>query len=124
MSYLLLIDAVINLLLGILLMLFPDHLVEALGMPPSEQAFYPNILGAVLFGIGIALLIQLRSNSGLGLLGAVAINLCGGLALAFWLLFGSLSLPTHGLIGLWTLVVVLIGISTIELISHWKGSAA
>ena len=123
MSYLLLIDAVINLLLGILLIFFPEPLVEALGIPASEQPFYPSILGAVLFGIGIALLIQLRSNSGLGLLGAVAINLCGGLALAFWLLFGSLSLPTHGLIGLWGLVVVLVGISTLELINHGKGRA-
>ena len=124
MPQLLLIDALINLGLGVLLLFFPDRLVEALGIQTAEHAFYPSILGAVLFGIGIALLIQLRNNNGLGLLGAVAINLCGGLVLAFWLLFGSLSLPPHGLLVLWFLVAVLVGISTVELISYGKGRAA
>lgn len=58
---------------------------------------YPSILGAVLVGIGVALLIQNKSESGLSLAGAVAINLCGGIVLAFWLSFGFLALPTRGL---------------------------
>jgi hypothetical protein len=121
MKGLLLTDALINLFLGGLLILFPASVVEALGIPAAESAFYPSILGAVLFGIGIALLIQTKSPGGLGLLGAVAINLCGGLVLAFWLVFGSLSLPGHGVLALWFLVVVLVGISTAELIRHGKG---
>ena len=74
-SLLLLVDAIINLLLGVLLLFFPARLVEAIGIPATEQSFYPSILGAVLFGIGVALLIQRRNDRGLGLTGAVAINL-------------------------------------------------
>lgn len=116
---LLIIDAMINLLLGVLLIAFSDGLVELLGVPPAAHSFYPNILGGVLFGIGIALLVESRnrmeSGVGLGLIGAVAINLCGGIVLCGWLVFGDLSLPLRGLIFLWFLVVLLVGISTAEL---------
>jgi hypothetical protein len=49
------IDGAINLVLGLLLVVFPERLVDLLGIPSSDSAFYPNILGGVLFGIGIAL---------------------------------------------------------------------
>ena len=117
-TLLLRIDAAINLLLGVLLLVFPQRLVDALGIPAAEQVFYPSILGAVLFGIGIALLLEQRSGGGLGLAGAVAINLCGGIALAFWLLFGDLALPARGIVFLWTLVTVLVGLSAVELLTH------
>jgi hypothetical protein len=113
---LLLVDAVINFLLGILLILFPASFVAALGIPGSESAFYPNILGAVLFGIGIALLVErFRGSGGLGLIGAVSINLSGGLVLAVWLLSGSLVLPLRGRVILWILVLILVVISSLEL---------
>jgi hypothetical protein len=120
MNHLLLVDAVVNLLLGVFLLFFPENLVRALGLPMSEQAFYPSILGAVLFGIGIALLVQRKTDGGLGLLGAVAINLCGGLVLALWLVFGSLSLPMHGSVVLWFLVVVLVAVSGVEFANYAK----
>ena len=116
---LLTIDAMINLLLGVLLIVFSDGLVRLLGVPPAAHGFYPNILGGVLLGIGIALMIESRSTTGsgggLGLSGAIAINLCGGLVLCGWLVFGDLSLPLRGLIFLWFLVVLLVGISSVEL---------
>ena len=88
-------DAIINLLLGALPMIFPSPLVHFLGIPGAINSFYPSLLGAVLFGIGIALLIHryLPKIGGLGLGGAVSINLCGGLVLAYWLLPGELDLP-------------------------------
>ena len=111
-------DAAINLILGILLMAFPINLVKALGLPSVYPAFYPSILGGVLFGIGLALLLECycKSNglSGLGLAGAIAINLCGGFILAIWLLFGNLNLPLRGQIFLWCLVLILVGLSLIE----------
>ena len=118
------VDAVVNLLLGVLLLFFPARLVEMIGIPASEHSFYPSILGAVLFGIGLALLIQNKSHGGLGLIGAVAINLCGGIVLAIWLVFGSLALPTRGLALLWTLVVILVCLSAIELFVNGKRHAA
>ncbi len=121
---LLAIDAGINLALGALLLFFPAALVSALGIPGAESSFYPSILGAVLFGIGVALWIQRRSPAGLGLAGAIAINLCGALALAGWLLFGSLSLPERGFVTLWSLVAVLMGLSAIEWLRYSRGRAA
>ena len=112
-------DAGINLVLGILLLLFPRAVVSALGMPAADVAFYPSILGAVLVGIGIALVIErVRGASGLGLAGAISINLAGGAALAGWLLSGSLAIPARGRAILWTLVVVLVGISAVELSAY------
>lgn len=118
---LLTVDAAINLVLGVLLILFPKNLVAGLGIPNSDIAFYPGILGAVLFGIGIALLIErFHGSKGLGLLGAISINLSGGVLLAFWLLSGRLMLPLRGTIFLWVLVLILVGISSFELVAHFS----
>ena len=81
-------------MLGILLLLYPVGLADSLGLPPFSSSFYPSILGAVLLGIGLALFIERYGKPvgmiGLGIAGAVIINICGGLALLFWLLFGGL----------------------------------
>jgi hypothetical protein len=123
-SLLLKADAAINLILGVLLMAFPAKLVKALGIPMADPSFYATILGGVLFGIGLALLLECyrKSNrfTGLGLGGAIAINLCGGLVLAVWLLSSKLSLPLRGQIFLWSLVLLLVGISVLEGLSHFK----
>ena len=115
--YLLLLDAMINLGLGVLLIFFPSAVVDVLGVPPADSAFYPSILGAVLVGIGIALLVERNIGGGLGLWGAIAINLCGGIVLGCWLVFGDLVLPLRGRVFLWGLVVVLVGISTVEMLA-------
>jgi hypothetical protein len=121
---LLAIDAVINLVLAVLLLTFPRSLVAFLGVPAVENAFYPSILGAVLFGIGAALLVERFRPAwgGLGLGGAVAINLSGALALAGWLLAGELALPMRGYIFLWALVVSLIVISLVEVMARRERS--
>ena len=121
MKTILFIDAVINFILGILLLLFSSVIVDWLGIPSSSTAFYPNLLGAVFIGITIALLINAfgrknNINDGLGLTGAISINLCGGIILAAWLSFGKLKLPAKGFIFLWMLVLILIIVSLIELI--------
>jgi hypothetical protein len=126
-SIVLTIDALINFVLGILLMLvipFPD-LPRILGVPQVGQAFYPSIMGAVFIGVGIALVIEVYRKGqaglvGLGLGGAVAINLCGGMTLMGWLLFGGLGLPLKGSFFLWVIALLLVGISTIELIVHFR----
>ena len=123
---LLILDASINLILGLLLLLvmpFPTQITAWFGVPPVEQAFYPSILGAVLVGIGLSLLIEsqratAKQPAGLGLAGAIAINLCGGLALLGWLVFGSLDLPLRGKIFLWLLALLLVVISGVELLAQ------
>ncbi|HUX94180.1 MAG TPA: hypothetical protein VMV47_00495 [Bacteroidales bacterium] len=120
------IDALINLTLAILLLLFSPKMADFFGIPSANNNFYPNILGAVFFGITIALIIEAFRNPsnnnkvGLGLIGAVCINLSGGFVLLLWLVFGNMSLPLKGNLFLWTLDLILLLISTIELFNIMK----
>jgi hypothetical protein len=119
---LLIADALVNLLLGVLLVFFPSGLVRALGIPNATPAFYAGILGAVLFGIGLALLLEAYGpvrGLGLGLAGAILINICGAIVLAGWLLFGGLVIPLRGVIFLWSVVLVLGAISALEAWDTW-----
>jgi hypothetical protein len=113
---LLLADAVINLVLGLLLLLYPQWLAAALGMPPVATNFFPNVLGGVLFGIGLALLITYSGGSqGLGLDGAIAINLCGAGVVAGWLVVAPHAIPPRGRMTLWIIALLVIGIGLVEL---------
>ena len=118
------IDGIINLILGTLLLLFPAGVVDLLGLPETNTYFYPTVLGGVIFGIGIALLAELffyQKIRGLGLVGAISINLSGGLVLLYWLVFSDLTIPLKGVITLWIVAVLVIGIGVIELITKsWK----
>jgi hypothetical protein len=117
------VDAIINYALGILCILYP-YIAETIGVPIVENSFYPTILGAVFFGIGIALTIECYMKQegmvGLGLGGAIAINLSGGFVLILWLIFGDLNIPLRGHLFLWSLAIILLGISSIEIFIHLK----
>ncbi len=120
-AVLLVTDAAINIILGVLLLLFPAGLIELLGLPPTPSFFYTSIFGAVLFGIGIALIVEVigasRHMRGLGLGGAIIINLCGGAALLIWLLKGSLTIPLRGSIVLWSIALIVLAISLAEILT-------
>ena len=122
---LLLIDGVFNLVLGLLLLLFPLGVADFFGVPQPESNFYPTILGGVIFGIGIALLIERYGFDdqirGLGLGGAIAINICGSLVLLGWLIFTPPMIPLRGLILLWAIGVIVLGIGVVELAAKtWR----
>ena len=75
----------------------------------------------MFIGITMALAIgatgrKSRQESGLGAVGAIVINACGGGVLALLLIFGSLGLSIRGTILLWGLVIALAGISVAEII--------
>ena len=113
---LLLVDAVINLVLGLSLILYPPALIRLLGIPDIRPGFYARVLGGVLFGIGLALSIEAFAGvDGLGIAGAAAINLCGGAAVAGALMGQDLPIPIRGRVVLWGLVTVLAGLSLVEL---------
>ena len=121
------IDAFINLVLGILLLAYSPPIVEFLGVPSTQDIFYPNILGAVFVGIALALIVEayrkrLDGFIGLGLFGAICINMCGGIVLFLWLVLGDLKLPLKGYIFLWSLDIILLVISTVELIINLRKS--
>lgn len=118
-------DGIVNLVLGVLLLLFPAGVLTLFGLPPTDTFFYASILGAVLLGIGAALLIELWGSQkgirGLGLGGAIVINICGAGALALWLLFGHLNIPLRGYIILWIVAIVVLGIGFAETAAGaWK----
>ncbi len=115
---LLVIDGLVNLTLGALLLLFPIGVADLLGVPAPESNFYPSILGAVLFGIGVALIIEVYGSPhgirGLGLIGAMVINFCGAGVLAAWLLAVPLDLPVRGTIILGAIAVGVLAIGVVE----------
>jgi hypothetical protein len=127
-SHALIADAVINFILGgllILLIPFPGQISGWLGVPEPDSAFYASIFGGVLIGIGIALVLESRRKDpgqlvGLGLGGAIAINLSGGIVLLGWLLFGKLGLPLRGSVFLWIVAILLVAISMVELVLHLR----
>jgi len=122
----LLIDGIVNLILGILLLLFPFGMAEILGVPQPQSNFYPTLLGGVIFGIGIALLLEAYGQKyrirGLGLGGAIAINFCGAGILVLWLIFEPLNLPLRGMITLWIVAIVVLGLGILETLAKtWRG---
>jgi hypothetical protein len=124
----LIIDAIVNFALGIVLMIFPNGLMSFLGLPITYEPFYTSVLGAVLFGIALALVIECvgghRMMKGLGMGGAIAINVCGACVIMLWLVSGRLIISLRGYLVLWILVFVLLLISGIEvlLVSPSTGS--
>jgi len=121
---LLVIDAVVNLALGVLLLLFPAGIVALLGLPETNTHFYASILGAVLFGIGIALLVERwgegKKVRGLGLEGAIAVNFCGAGVLLLWLIWVPFDIPLRGKIILWTIALGVMAIGAVELSAKRK----
>jgi len=119
-STLLVIDGIANVILGVVLLCFPRQLLALLGLPLPDTLFYASVLGAVLAGIGIALLIERYRDrfgvSGLGLGGAIVINTLGALAVAGWLVFADLAIPRHGRILLWVVAAVVLGIGMLEIV--------
>ena len=117
-------DGLGNILLGLLLAFFPGSLARWLGLPEVETAFYPSLFGAVLVGVGVALLVERFRGGGrfvgLGLGGALIINVCFGVALAAWLVAGGLALPLGGSLVLWILAAVLIGFGAVESWAHLR----
>ena len=122
--FLIFLDGVINLLLGIILLLFPWGSGQWLGLPIPSNHFYPTLLGAVIFGIGLALMLEWKGQSenyrGLGLEGAILINFVGGGVLLLWLLFVPLQLPLRGVIILWVVAISVLVVGLIELLSRFR----
>jgi hypothetical protein len=61
-----------------------------------------------------------RSLAGLGIGGAILINICGAGALVFWLLFDRMDIPLRGYISLWVIALIVISISVFEFLAVRK----
>ena len=113
---LLLIDSIVNIIIGLLLLCYPLGIGKVLGLPDPGDNFYVLILGAVILGIGVALFFELeyydRGIRGLGLEGAIIINILASVVLIIILIAGKLNVSFTALIILWFIgiLVFLIGI--------------
>jgi len=107
------IDALAKFSFGLMFVLAPKPAAILLGLPREQTFFYARLLGAALFGLALALTIEGAgdSASGLGLRGAVAINLSGAAVLGVTLLFGRRMPARRGRISLWLTVFFLVGLS-------------
>lgn len=120
-SRLLALDAIINVGLGLLLLARPGPTIRALGLPPAEPPFYATVLGAVLLGIGLALYIERQGiGPGLGLPGAIIINMFGAGSVLAWLLWGGLDLPLRGAVTLWLVALIVLATGIVELATGLK----
>jgi len=122
--FLIFIDGIINLLIGIILLLFPWGTGKWLGLPLPNTNFYPIILGAVIFGIGLALMLEWKGPGekyrGLGLEGAIMINFMGGGILLLWLLLLPPQLPLRGMAILWIVALAVLIVGLVELFSRLR----
>ncbi len=117
-SLLLEIDGIVNLMFGLVLILLPRNLLAAIGLPIDGSMFYAVVLGVVLTGIGVALFLERHGRnagvSGLGLEGAIVINVLGALGVIWMLLFGEMQIPIGGRIALWVVAGGVLAIALLE----------
>ena len=123
-SVLLLVDAAINFLLGLLLLGFSRPLAHLLGVPYTDGQILSD---ASRRGIirhrhrpddrGLS---QVKRSGGIGPWRGCGHQSVWWAVLLFWLLSGVLDLPLRGLVFLWVLAIVLVGISAVELLAHYR----
>ena len=121
------VDSGINVLLGVALLGMPEATIALLGLPATDEVFYVSILGAVLIGIGIALWVERKNDErwrGLGLFGALVINLVAGGVVCVWLVTDPFSIPARGYVVLWTVAIVVVGTGAAELIALMRKRSA
>lgn len=119
---LLLIDSIVNIVIGIILLCYPLGLRDYLELPKSDNNFYPVILGAVILGIGIALFIERKYDEkgikGFGIEGAITINILASPVLIIFLIFSNLSISVLGSIILWFTGILVFIIGVVEIFRY------
>lgn len=107
--------------IGLLMILLPLTMAKIAGLPHTGTAFWPRLFGASLIGIaaafavnGYAHLNPQLAQSGLGLGGAIAINLITVLSLAGTLIFKGVS-TTRGVLLIWLFGLLLTGLILVEI---------
>jgi len=92
---------------GTLLFVIPKITIRTLGLPGTNQFFYPRLFGAALLGVGMAVIIERTglNSVGLGAGGAVAIDLSAAVTLGLQLMLGRTGMAVRGRTLLWGVVV-------------------
>jgi len=103
---------------GVALLAAPRIVIKLLGLPVSDpSAFWPRLLGGVLVGIAGALYIEgaLSGSKGLGLAGAIIVNLAAAAVVAGELVLRRGAPTVRGRYALWALAALLFAVSLAEI---------
>jgi hypothetical protein len=110
------IETLLKLVPGLLLVLAPLTTLRVLGLPRPDTGFWPRLTGALLVGMAGALFVEgAQSGRGLGLAGAIIINLCGATVLAILLVLDRGPASTRGRVVVWALTCTLVVLSVVEI---------
>jgi len=102
---------------GLMLMLAPMATLRVLGLPRSDDGFWPRICGALLIGIAAALFLEgTSSGHGLGLAGVVIVNACGAALLTIMLVAERGPSSMRGRGAVWLTICVLVTLGVLEII--------
>lgn len=117
MLQLLSIETILKLAGGLALLLIPGTLAKAFGLPRDPSGFWPRLLGATLIGLAAATFIEgwVRNTHGLGLAGALSINLAMAGGIMALLLLGKAAPTRRGRVLLWLIFSVLVLLALFEL---------
>lgn len=117
LQQLLWIETLLKLAGGLLLALLPLTVGRLLGLPASTSGFWPRLLGALLIGMAAATYVEAqdRGPRGLGIAGAILVNLAGAGMLIALLVLGRASTSSLGKALLWTLAATLVVLSLFEI---------
>ncbi len=115
------IEFLTKLAVGIPLLLMPRVLARVLGLPPAESPFWPRLIGGLLIGLATAALIEVRfkSSIGLGLAGAVSMNVAAAATIGSLLIMGQGGPTRRGRFALWLVAAVLMIQALVEI--AWLG---
>lgn len=111
------IETLVKLAGGLVLSLAPLTAIRVLGLSRTDSSFWPRLLGALLIGLAGAAFLEGRypGSHGLGVGGAVIVNLAGAAMLATLLALKVAAPSTRGRMVLWTLVALLLILSLLEI---------
>jgi hypothetical protein len=111
------IETLLKLSGGVTLALFPFTTARLLGLPVSAAGLWPRLLGAVLIGLAGAAFIEgsTPGSRGLGLAGAVLINLVSAAMLIVLLMLERAAATMRGRGALWALAIGLVILSLFEI---------
>lgn len=117
MQQLLWIETLVKLAPGLALLLAPGWTARALGLPRDPTGFWPRLLGGTLVGLAAGFVLEgwIGNVHGIGLAGALAVNLAAAGTIAGLLILGKAAPSRRGRILLWLAVALLVLLALLEL---------
>jgi hypothetical protein len=99
-----------------LLLIAPTLSIRTLGLPAAEPSFWPRVCGALMGGIAFAIAaVGLNwTSTGIGLGGAIAIDVTLAVTLLSTLVIGPTAPTRRGRLLLWVLVLALVALALVS----------